>query len=76
MSDYFMFQKSIREGRGAHQNIIPTTTNAAKAIGKVLPELNGKLSGMAYRVPVPDISVLDLTVRLEKPVSKPMIPLM
>ncbi|KXJ17228.1 glyceraldehyde-3-phosphate dehydrogenase 2 [Exaiptasia diaphana] len=59
-------RKSIREGRGAHQNIIPTTTKAAKAIGKVLPELNGKLSGMAFRVPVPDISVLDLTVRFEK----------
>ncbi|KAK3706417.1 hypothetical protein QZH41_018631, partial [Actinostola sp. cb2023] len=62
-------RKSIREGRGAHQNIIPTTTKAAKAIGKVMPELNGKLSGMAFRVPVPDISVLDFTVRLEKSTS-------
>lgn len=58
--------KKWRSGRGAYQNIIPATTGAAVAVGKVIPELNGKLTGMAYRVPVPDGSVVDLTVRLIK----------
>jgi len=59
--------KDWRAGRGASQNIIPATTGAAKAVGKVLPELNGKLTGMSFRVPVPDGSVVDLTVSLVKP---------
>merc|ERR1712127_225292 len=59
--------KDWRGGRCASQNIIPSSTGAAKAVGQVLPDVNGKLTGMAFRVPTPDVSVIDLTCRLEKP---------
>lgn len=59
-------KKDWRGGRGAHQNIIPSSTGAAKAVGLCLPELKGKLTGMAFRVPVPNVSAVDLTVRLSK----------
>ena len=59
--------KDWRGGRGILENIIPSSTGAAKAVGVVLPELNGKLTGMAFRVPTSDVSVVDLTVELEKP---------
>lgn len=61
--------KDWRGGRGASQNIIPSSTGAAKAVGKVIPSLNGKLTGMAFRVPTPNVSVVDLTVRLKSPAT-------
>ncbi len=62
-------KKDLRRARAAALNMIPTTTGAARAVGKVLPELNGKLNGFAVRVPTPDVSVVDLTVSLAKSVS-------
>lgn len=58
--------KDWRAGRAAGPNVIPSTTGAAKAVGKVIPELNGKLTGMAFRVPTVNVSVVDLTVRLTR----------
>eukprot|EP01059_Diplonema_ambulator_P031883 TRINITY_DN5_c0_g2_i1.p1 TRINITY_DN5_c0_g2~~TRINITY_DN5_c0_g2_i1.p1 ORF type:complete len:335 (+),score=138.42 TRINITY_DN5_c0_g2_i1:54-1058(+) len=65
--------KDWRGGRSVFNNIIPSSTGAAKAVGKVIPALNGKLTGMAFRVPTPDVSVVDLTVRLEKGATKEQI---
>jgi glyceraldehyde 3-phosphate dehydrogenase len=62
-------KKDWRGGRGAYQNIIPSATGAAKAVTLVLPELKGKLTGMAFRVPTPDVSVVDLTFKTQKPTS-------
>jgi glyceraldehyde 3-phosphate dehydrogenase len=61
--------KDWRGGRSVNNNIIPSSTGAAKAVGKVIPSLNGKLTGMAFRVPTLDVSVVDLVVRLEKKAS-------
>ena len=61
--------KDWRGGRGILENIIPSSTGAAKAVGKVMPDLNGKLTGMAFRVPTSDVSVVDLTVELNKGAS-------
>ena len=61
--------KDWRGGRGILDNIIPSSTGAAKAVGKVIPELNKKLTGMSFRVPTPDVSVVDLTVELDKVAS-------
>lgn len=63
-------KKDWRGGRGILENIIPSSTGAAKAVGKVLPELNGKLTGMSFRVPTSDVSVVDLTVVLDRPASQ------
>lgn len=68
-----MAKKNYRDGRSGFQNIIPAPTGAAAAIGKVIPSLAGKLTGMAFRVPVPDVSVVDLTVRLRTPASPEQI---
>lgn len=62
--------KSLSRGRAAALSIVPTSTGAAKAIGEVMPELKGKLNGFALRVPTPDVSIVDLTVELEKPATK------
>src|SRR5690606_7226493 len=61
--------RDLRRARSAALNIIPTTTGAARAVGKVLPELNGRLNGFAMRVPVPPVSVVDLVAELEKPAT-------
>jgi glyceraldehyde 3-phosphate dehydrogenase len=61
--------KGWRDGRGAGQNIIPTSTGAAKAVGKVIPALDGKLTGMSFRVPTANVSVVDLTVKIAKPAT-------
>jgi len=64
-----VIRKGMRDARAAYQNIIPASTGAANAVGLVIPSINGKLTGMSFRVPVPDVSVVDLTVRLEKPAT-------
>ena len=61
--------KDWRGGRGAYQNVIPSSTGAAKAVGLVIPELKGKLTGMSFRVPVPNVSVVDLTCNLRTPTT-------
>ncbi len=64
--DGFPKKKDLRGARSLYNNIIPSSTGAAKAVGKVIPELNGKLTGMSMRIPAPDVSVVDVTFRLEK----------
>ena len=64
--DGFPKKKDLRGARSIYNNIIPSSTGAAKAVGKVIPELNGKLTGMSMRIPAPDVSVVDVTFRLEK----------
>ncbi len=66
-------KKDWRRGRGAHQNIVPASTGATRALGLCIPELKGKITGMAFRVPVADVSVVDLTVRLSQPTTYEMI---
>lgn len=65
--------KDLRRARAAGLNMIPTSTGAAKAIGLVMPELQGKLNGFAIRVPTPDVSIVDLTCIVEKEVTKELI---
>ena len=67
--DGFPKKKDLRGARSLYNNIIPSSTGAAKAVGKVIPELNGKLTGMSMRIPAPDVSVVDVTFRLEKPAT-------
>ena len=67
--DGFPKKKDLRGARSIYNNIIPSSTGAAKAVGKVIPELNGKLTGMSMRIPAPDVSVVDVTFRLEKAAS-------
>ena len=67
--DGFPKKKDLRGARSIYNNIIPSSTGAAKAVGKVIPELNGKLTGMSMRIPAPDVSVVDVTFRLEKPAT-------
>ncbi len=66
-------RKDLRGGRSASQNIVPSSTGAAKAVGLCIPQVKGKLTGMAFRIPTPDVSVVDLTVRTEKPTSMKQI---
>ena len=67
--DGFPKKKDLRGARSIYNNIIPSSTGAAKAVGKVIPELNGKLTGMSMRIPAPDVSVVDVTFRLDKAAS-------
>lgn len=66
---YLTFCQGLEGGRAAAANIIPSSTGAAKAVGKVIPQLNGKLTGTSFRVPTVNVSVVDLTCRIEKPAA-------